>query len=517
MGIDLGTSSVKVVLTSIDGRVAGQGAVEYGIDRPAPDRAEQHPDAWWRGVGDATRAALSDAARRSPGHAKPADRVLAIGLSGQMHGLVLMSGSHEPLAPAVIWPDQRSGQEVAEFTESLGIEDVIRLSGGPLASGFMAATLLWLRKHDRALLEGAAWFMSPKDALRLRMTGEVATEPSDGSGTGMLDPATRRWATELLAGIGIEADRLPPLLEPSTVAGTLRSSAASQMGLPPGIPVVVGGADTPVGLLGAGMTTSETFLLTLSTGGQLSVPSHDPATDPTGSNYTYCSVLPPNPGDAGWYRMAAILSAGLALRWLRDDVFELDGDDAYARMLDWAGSVPPGSRGLIFLPYLAGERSPHLDPAATGVLLGLTASHGRAELVRAVVEGVTMACYDASRALADAGRLGSMITLAGGGGQSREWQRIVADVFGLPVRHLQSGEQAALGACLLAGGGVKALEPTTAAPAFARLGPIIEPDRGRHEIYGVVYDVYRDGYPSLRPAFAKLSALRGIDRRTSLD
>jgi xylulokinase len=507
MGIDLGTSSVKVLLTSTDGRIAGQGSAEYGIDRPAPDRAEQHPDAWWRGVVRATGDALADAAHRSADGVGAAGRILAIGLSGQMHGVVLLSESHEPIAPAVIWPDQRSGREADEIAERLGTERVIRMSGGRLASGFMAATLAWLARHEPATLGRAALVMSPKDALRLRLTGEAATEPSDGSGTGMLNPATRRWAPEILAAVGIEADRLPPLLEASAVAGTLRAVAAAELGLPPGIPVVVGGADTPVGMLGAGLTSRQSFLLTLSSGGQLAVPCEDPATDPTGTTYTYCSVVPPAPGAAGWYRMAAILSAGLALRWLRDEVFELHGDDAYARMLASAGSVPPGSRGLVFLPYLAGERSPHLDPAARGVLLGLTPSHGRAEIVRAVVEGITLGCFDASRALADAGLLGSTITLAGGGGRSPEWQRIVADVFGLPVRHLESGEQASLGACLLAGGGVDALDTTTAAREWARLGPVIEPDPSRHETYRAVYDIFRDGYPTLRPQFARLAAL----------
>jgi xylulokinase len=205
--------------------------------------------------------------------------------------------------------------------------------------------------------------------------------------------------------------------------------------------------------------------------------------------------------------MAATLSAGLALRWLRDEVFELRGGDAYARMLEMADAVPPGSRGLIFLPYLAGERSPHLDPSARGVLLGLTASHGRAELVRAVVEGITLGCFDASRALADAGRLGSMITLAGGGAKSPAWQRIVADVFGLPLRRLESGEQAALGACLLAGAGVRAFDPVATAAAWVKLGPVIEPDPARHDTYGSVYAVFRDGYPTLRREFSRLGAI----------
>jgi xylulokinase len=507
MGIDLGTSSVKVLLATVEGGIAGQGAAEYGIDRPAPDRAEQHPDAWWRGIVEASASALAAAARQAPDGAKPADRILAIGLSGQMHGLVLVSDSHEPLAPAVIWPDQRSGDEVAELTERLGGPNIIRLTGGRLASGFMAASLAWFRQHDPALLDRAEICMSPKDAVRLRMTGEVATEPSDGSGTGMLNPSTRRWAPEIVVGVGISPEQLPPLVEASNVAGLLRPGAAAELGLRPGIPVVVGGADTPIGMLGAGLTSRETFMLSLSTGGQLAVPSDDPDTDPTGITLTYCSVLPPGPAAAGWYRMAAILSAGLALRWLRDEVFELTGPDAYARMLDSAATVPPGSRGLVFLPYLAGERSPHLDPSARGVLLGLTASHGRAELARAVVEGITLGCYDASRGLAEAGRLGSMITLAGGGSKSPAWQRIVADVFGLPVRHLESGDQAALGACLLAGGGIGALDTIAAAPAWARLGPVIEADPARHETYGAVYDIFRNGYPSLQPAFSKLAAL----------
>ena len=505
LGIDLGTSSVKVVLTGIDGRIEGQGTAEYGIDRPAPDRAEQHPDAWWHGIVAATATALE-------GDVATAARIIAIGLSGQMHGLVLLSAAHEPIAPAVIWPDQRSGEAVADLTTRLGGDNIIRWSGGRLASGFMAASLAWLRAHDPVLLGQAALYLSPKDAVRLRMTGEVASEPSDGSGTGLLDPVTRRWSPELVAGVGIDEERLPPLLESSTVAGTLRPAAAAELGLPSGIPVVAGGGDTPSGMLGAGLTNRDTFLLTLSTGGQLAVPSEDPTTDPTGVTYTYCSVLPPSSGTAGWYRMAAILSAGLALRWLRDEVFELQGGDAYARMLEMADTVPLGSRGLVFLPYLAGERSPHLDPSARGVLLGLTASHGRAELVRAVVEGITLGCFDASRVLADSGRLGSMITLAGGGARSPSWQRIVADVFGLPLRHLESGEQAALGACLLAGAGVGALDPVTSASAWARLGPVIEPDPARHATYASVYAVFRDGYPALQREFPRLGAIAADDK-----
>lgn len=516
LGIDLGTSSVKVLLVTPEGRTAGKGAAEYPIDRPYPDRAEQHTEAWWAGLVLATRQALDEAAQRDPVANRPQDRIVAIGFSGQMHGTVLLSASHEVLAPAIIWPDQRSGEEVRALAAEVGPDRVIAFAGGPLASGFQAATIRWLRAHEPRLLERAALILAPKDSVRLRLTGEVGTEPSDACGTGMFSPTTGRWAPELMAAVGVEPDRLPPVREATTVAGTLRRVAALDLGLPEGIPVVMGGADTPTGLLGAGLVGPGSILLTISTGGQLAVPAMTPKPDLTGSTHTFCSVLAPSSRSAGWYRMAAILSAGIALRWLRDSVFALDGEDTYEQMLDWARDVPPGSRGLIFLPYLAGERNPHMDPDARGVLLGLTAAHGRPELVRAVVEGITLGCFDASRALAEAGGLPTSIVLAGGGGRSRLWQQIVADVFGLPVRHLESGEQAALGACLLAGAGARVLDPVTAALAWARLGDVVEPDPGRHATYLDLYGVFREGYPKLREDFRRLGAIarpRGPRRR----
>jgi xylulokinase len=507
LGLDLGTGSVKVVLATVTGRIVGQGSAEYPIDRPRPDRAEQDPEAWWRGVTRATHAALDDAAAEPASGADAADRVVAIGLAGQMHGTVLISAAHQPLAPAVIWPDQRSRREAAALTEELGLDEVIRLIGGPIASGFQASTIRWLRRHQPRLLDQAAVILAPKDALRLRLTGEIATEPSDGSGTGLMNSAVRRWSPELMTAVGVEPDRLPEMQEATTVAGGLRPAAALELGLPAGIPVVVGAADTPAGLLGAGLIRPDAFLLTISTGGQIAVPSATSDADPSGRSHTFCSALAPEPETTGWYRMAAILSAGLALHWLRDSVFALAGPDAYREMLSWAATVPPGSRGLVFLPYLLGERNPHMDPNARGVLLGLTASHGRAELARAVVEGITLGCFDASRTLADAGRLPSSIILGGGGGRSVVWQQIVADVFGLPVRHLETGEQAALGACLLAGGGAGALDLASAARHWARLGPPVEPDAFRHEIYERVYEIFRAGYPRMREDFERLRSL----------
>lgn len=535
LGIDLGTSSVKVVACTEEGRVVGHGGADYPIDRPGPDRAEQDPQAWWTALVAATRAALAmaDGSGRRGDDGRPADAlgsrtrggdggraaagrarsggaagaVVAIGMSGQMHGTVLLSAAHRPLGPAIIWPDRRSRSQVAEITAEVGADRLLQVVGGPLATGFQAATIRWLREEDPRRWDRTRLVLVPKDALRLRLTGEVAAEASDGSGTALLDVRSRDWSEPLLAAAGIGRDRLPTLRGAAEPAGRLRPAAAARLGLRPGTIVVTGAGDTPAGLLGAGLVDRDAFLLTISTGGQLAVPSRSVEIDPGGRSHTFCAPLDPSADAAGWYRMAAILSAGIALRWLRDAVLGVEGADAYERMLAWAAEAPTGAGGLVFLPYLAGERSPHMDPDARGVLLGLTASHGRAELVRAVVEGITLACFDASRVLAEAGALPDRLVLAGGGARSPLWQQIVADVFGLPVRRLETGEQAALGACLLAASGAGILDPVEAAPRWARLGPAVEPDPARHARYGDLLVIFRRAYQAHRDDFRSLRAL----------
>ena len=291
LGIDLGTSSVKVLVATPGGEVLGRGTAQYPISRPEADRAEQDPEAWWRSIVAATRSAV-ELADRAPGGRPAARRVASIAFAGQMHGTVLLSAAHEVLAPAIIWPDQRSGAEVAALAQELGGARVLQLAGGPLATGFQAATIRWLRHHNPGLLDRASVILAPKDAIRLRMTAEVASEPSDGSGTGMLDPRTRNWSAELVGAVGVDPNLLPPLVESTAVAGDLRSVAAEDLGLQPGIPVVAGGADTPVGMLGAGLVSPDEFLLTISSGGQLAVPSDAPDIDSTGRSHTFCATLP---------------------------------------------------------------------------------------------------------------------------------------------------------------------------------------------------------------------------------
>ncbi len=498
LGLDLGTSSLKALVVDAAGRTLGTGSAPYPIVRPASDRAEQDPEAWWRAAAVATRAALA-AAGRGP--------VAAIGLTGQMHGTVLLGDDDRPLAPAVIWMDRRAAAEVADLTEEVGRERLVELAGSPLAVGFQAATIRWLTRHRPDLWAATRTVLLPKDWLRFRLTGEIATDPSDASGTLLLDVRRRDWAPKLLAAAGADRGVLPPVRPSGAWAGRLRPEAAKALGLAAATPVVVGAGDAPAAALGAGIVDAGTLLLTLSTGAQVLVPAPEVRIDGRGRLHTFCAALDPGPASPGWYQMGAVMTAGAALRWLGREVFWLDGDDADRRLVALAAAAPAGARGLLFLPYLAGERTPHMAPEARGVFLGLTAAHGRPELARAVVEGVTFACADAFAALAEAGATPSEIVVAGGGARSGLWQGIVADVFGLPVRPLAEADQTALGAALLAAAADARTAPADLARAWSAgtRGEALSPDPSRRAAYEELLPIFRGAFAKLRDDFAALA------------
>lgn len=498
LSIDLGTSSVKVLLVTEEGQVIGRGMAEYPILRPGPDRAEQDPEAWWQATATAVRQALAGAGSGRS--------IAAIGLSGQMHGTVLL-GEQGLLRPAIIWPDQRSRRQVQEITRLVGPERLIEIGGSPVATGFQAATVRWLQQEEPDLWRRVRSILLPKDYLRWRLSGVLATEPSDASSTLLLDVRRRDWSHELLERLEIDLGLLPPVESSLAVTGELGAESAEALGLAPGIPIVGGAGDTPAGQLGAGIVGSDTLLLTISTGGQVVLPIEEVRVDLRARIHTFCAALPPAPDRAGWYQMAATLAAGLALRWLRDEVFDLRDEDAYERMTAWAETSPPGADGLLFLPYLVGERTPHMNPQARGLFLGLSAHHGRAALVRAVMEGVTLACYDAFSVLLELGAAPREIVLAGGGARSGLWRQIVADVFGLPVRPLAVGEQSAFGAALLAGGGIGLFDPAEAALAWAAYGEPVEPDPRHHARYRELLALFRAAYRKHRDDFPRLQAL----------
>ncbi len=488
LGIDLGTSSVKALCVTPGGDVVGSGSAEYPVLNPQATFAEQEPRAWWEATQAAVRAAVAG---------RGAD-VTAIGLSGQMHGTVLLDDAGALLGNAIIWPDQRSAAQVRALTDTVGAERLVQIAGSPVATGFQAATLLWLRSERPALFARIDMVLTPKDWLRLQLTGQVATDAGDGSGTLLLDVQTRAWSPLLLDAVGIAHSQLPPLRPATDVAGGLLPAIAAALGLRSGTPVVVGSSDTACGLLGAGAVEGNTLVVNLSTGGQLVRPAAEPAVDPRGRMHTFCAAFEPQPDCAGWYQMGATLNVGMALRWLRTNVLGWTGDEAYARMTAAAAEAPLGAGGLLFLPYLVGERTPLLDAAARAAFVGLTAAHGQPHLTRAVLEGATFACFDAWRVLMEVDPAGDgpprELVLAGGGARSALWRQIVADVFGVAVRRLLVTEQSALGAALLAGHGAGLFDAARTAREWVRLGDPLAPNPAHHERYAELFALYQQAY-----------------------
>lgn len=498
LGIDLGTSSVKVLVVDEQGQVLGSGTASYPVHRPRPDAAEQDPEAWWQAVAAATRQAT--------GWINAATHIAGIGLSGQMHGTVLLDSDDRVIAPAIIWADQRAWRQVRSITEQVGADHLVEITGSPVATGFQATTIRWLQEERSSLWWRTSRVLLPKDEIRRRLTGEVATDPSDGSGTLLLDARWRDWSPVMLDALEIEQERLPPVRDSTAIAGELRREAADLLGLPVGVPVVVGAGDAASGLMGAGILDPATMLLSLSTGAQVMVPARGVEPDPEGRMHTFCAALEPTPELSGWYQMGATLAAGMAARWLRDQVFDLRGSDADERLTTWAGDAPIGARGLLFLPYLAGERTPHMDSKARGALLGLTARHGQADIARAVLEGATFAARDAFSVLQEQRAVPDRIVLAGGGARSPVWRRIVADVFNLPVHALGTSDNAAIGAAMLAAIGIGNRDPVDLANTWAHYGRPIEPSPGRHNRYRELFALFRQAYGQVHDLNRQLAA-----------
>jgi xylulokinase len=489
IGIDLGTSAVKVAVVDESGQLRGMGSAGYPTRHPRPGHAEQNPDDWW----EATVAAV----RQATGWLPATLSVAGIGVTGQMHGTVLLGGDDALVAPAVIWSDQRSQRQVESITNRVGADRIIDLTGSPLATGFQAATLAWFMQEKSSLWWRARRVLLPKDELRRRLTGEIATDPGDGSGTLMLDVRWRDWSPEMLEVVGVESERLPPVVESASAGGALRPASAEALGLPAGTPVVVGSGDAACGLLGSGTVDPGTLLLSLSTGAQVMIVARGVHPDPYGRTHTFCSALEPGPEQPGWYTMGATLVAGMALRWLREEMLQISGADAYDRMTGWARDAEVGAGGLLFLPYLVGERTPYMDPRARGAFLGLAAHHRRGDVVRAVMEGVTFSCLDASDVLVEQGATPDQIVMTGGGARSPFWRQLVADVFGLPVRSLATTDQAALGAAVLAAAGTRQRDAVATAASWSRFGSAVEPSPARHRRYQELHAIYRDAYQAV--------------------
>ena len=451
LGVDVGTGGTRAVVISEHGQIVASATEEHQpFASPEIGWAEQHPEDWWRACGIAVRKALAGAALR-------ADQIACVGFSGQMHGAVMLDASDAVVRPALIWCDVRTEKQGRELTEKIGAEALIRLTCNPALPNFTLTKLLWVREQEPENWKRVRAVMLPKDYVRFRLTGERATDMADASGTLMLDVAHRRWSDEVLQAAGIEKSLLPQLFESPEICGKVSAAGAEATGLQPGTPVVAGAGDQAAGAVGMGIVAPGAVSATIGTSGVVFAATDRPSLDPKGRLHTFCHAVP-----GRWHVMGVTQAAGLSLRWFRDrfgaggNVGGSNNDagrDPYDRLITEAAAVPPGSDGLLWAPYLMGERTPHLDPNARAALIGLTASHTRGHVVRAILEGVAFSLRDSFTLFAEMGVPVRNIRLGGGGARSPLWQQIQADVYGHEVEILEAEEGAAYGAAILAGVG----------------------------------------------------------------
>jgi xylulokinase len=489
LGLDVGTSGVKAILVAPTGEIEASATTPLTLGTPRPGWAEQDPNAWWEASVSSIKSVLAT---------RPDTRVASVGISGQMHSSVFLDAAGQVIRPALLWCDGRTTAECREITERVGGEARLRdLASNPALEGFTLPKVLWLRKHEPQAFARLATVLLPKDFIRYRLTGVLATEPSDASATLMYDTGRLRWSTEILDAVGLPHSIVPTVGGSSEILGTVTADAVAATGLPLGTPVAGGGADNACGAAGVGAVSVGEAVASWGTSGTVLAPTARPLVDPGLRAHTFCHVVP-----GLWYLMGVVLTAGGAFAWYRDQfVRELAGSsDINDRLDDEAASVPPGADGVTFLPYLQGERTPHRDASIRGAFLGLSLAHSRAHLTRAVVEGVCFALRDSLSILQEVGLSPKQMLLTGGGAKSRFVRRLQADVFGVPVCTVNREEGPAFGAALLGAVGVRAFRDLAAATkTMLSRGALEEPDAAAHAAYDDAYRRFRGSYAAARP------------------
>lgn len=490
IGIDVSTTATKAVAVGEAGEVLGVGTTEYGYDIPHPLWSEQDPALWWDGAVGAIRSMLSQTGLAG-------DDVTGVGLTGQMHGAVLLGAADEVLRPAILWNDQRTGAECDGIRKSVGAQRLIDITGNDALTGFTAPKLVWVRDHEPDVWRRIRHVLLPKDYLRLRLTGDHAMDKADGSGTILFDLARRDWSDEVISALGIDPAWLPPTFEGPDVTGTIGAAAAAATGLREGTPVMAGGGDQSANAVGVGVVAPGTVALSLGTSGVVFAATTAPTIEPRGRVHAFCHAVP-----GRWHMMSVMLSAAGSLRWFRDTL--APGED-FGGLVEAAADVPAGSDGLLFLPYLSGERSPHPDPSARGAFVGLTLAHDRRHLTRAVLEGVAFGLRDGLDLMTAAGMpAATQIRASGGGTRSALWRQILADVLDAEIATVATAEGAAYGAAILAAVGVGWYpDVETAVGVAVTATPVAAPgpDASR---YAEAHAVYRGLYPALSPTFRRL-------------
>src|SRR5580698_5819264 len=495
LGIDVGTGGTRALVINSGGEVIASASAEHeNFASPKPGWAEQNPHDWWQACGIAVRNALQTGNLR-------AEDIACVGFSGQMHGAVLLDSSDEVVRPAIIWCDQRSQAQADELAAMFGREVLIRLTCNPPLTNFTLTKLLWVRETEPEKWKRVARIMLPKDYVRFRLTGERAIDMADASGTLMLDVANRRWSAEVLSKTGINQQMLPALYESPQICGKVSALGAEATGLREGTPVVAGAGDQAAGAIGMGIARAGAVSATIGTSGVVFAATDRPALDPKGRLHTFCHAIP-----GRWHVMGVTQAAGLSLRWFRDQfgAGPADGRDPYEHLTEDAAKVPPGSDGLLWTPYLMGERTPHLDPLARAAFVGLSASHTRAHLIRAVLEGVAYSLKDTFTIFDEIHVPVERIRLGGGGARSPLWQQIQADVYGHEVEILKAEEGAAYGAAILAGVGSGCWKSVDeACDAVVSIAKRVSTNKEAGATMQRGYETYRRIYPALHSIFAE--------------
>lgn len=507
LGIDIGTSGTKTLLinASKGGEVVASSTKTYPLYTPKPLWAEQEPEDWWQG----TIASVQEVIRESgidPKHIK------GIGLSGQMHGSVFLDKDNSVLRPAILWCDQRTQSECDWIMDTVGREKTVELISNPVLTGFTAGKIIWLRNNEPEIYKQVKKVLLPKDYVRLRLTGEFATEVSDASGTALFNVTKRDWAYEMLDAIGIPQDWMPKAYESPEVSGRISIEAAALTGLAEGTPVVGGGGDQAAGAVGNGVVEPGIISSTVGTSGVVFAFADKPVVDPELRVHTFCHAVPDK-----WHVMGVMLSAGGSLRWYRDTFADTEtavakalGKDPYDLMCNEAAKVPAGSEGLIFLPYLTGERTPYPNPHARGVFFGITLRSDRSHFVRAVLEGVAYGLRDSFGILDAMGVPISQVRASGGGARSDVWRQIQADVTGYDHVTINIDEGPALGVALLAGVGTGVYPSVAeACRSVIKVATTTKSNPVAKKTYDGFHSIYQSLYGAVSPAFDAVSKLVG--------